>query len=150
MKTTSIALVVFSSAVLIYFSYLGYKSNTGSSPGLLNDKLAPCPKSPNCICTEFSDDASHYVQAIDYGGKSSTHIVNIIKYLGGTILIQENNYIAATFTSGIFQYVDDFEVRTDMQHRIIHLRSASRVGIFDMNKNLKRVLKFRDVYLSHD
>jgi uncharacterized protein (DUF1499 family) len=57
----------------------------------------------------------------------------------GTIHSEGNNYLAATFSSRIFRFVDDFEIRVDPALKIVHIRSASRVGRGDMGINKKRL-----------
>jgi len=63
---------------------------------------------------------------------------NTIQEMGGTIQIESDNYLAATFTSAIFKFVDDLEIRIDSTQKVIHIRSASRVGYSDMGVNKKR------------
>jgi len=144
-----ILLIVISIIIigLIYFFYLGYKSQTGTARGLVNSKLSPCSKKPNCICTEYPDDKSHFSDAIKYESVEIDSIIKAIESTGGLIIESKDNYIAATYTSGLFKYVDDFEIRIDTQNRLIHIRSASRVGHSDMGANLKRVENFKGVYL---
>jgi len=71
---------------------------------------------------------------------------DIIREMCGTIHSEGNNYIAATFSSRIFRFVDDFEIRVDPALRIIHIRSASRVGRGDMGINKKRVELFKELF----
>lgn len=139
-------------AGLVYFFYLGYKSQTGSAPGLVNKKLSPCSSKPNCICTEYTDDRSHFSNAIKYTSENKQTVFdtihNTIKETGGIIKNTQNNYIAATYTSNIFRYVDDFEIRIDYENKLIHIRSASRVGHSDLGANLKRVELFKELIAS--
>ncbi len=62
-----------------------------------------------------------------------------IRVMGGSIQVEDDNYLAATFASSIFGFVDDLEIRVDSEHKTIHLRSASRVGHGDGGVNRKRV-----------
>jgi len=144
MKTILIIILTPAIVGLIYFFYLGYKSQNGSAPGLVNSKLSPCPDKPNCICTEFADDQSHFTDAIKYQSLSLDNITNAIESTGGIISTTQNNYIAATYTSRIFKYVDDFEIRIDSENQVIHIRSASRVGHSDIGANLKRIENFKN------
>ena len=59
--------------------------------------------------------------------------------MGGSIQAEKTDYLAATFTSSIFRFVDDLEIRIDTGQEMIHLRSASRVGHSDGGVNRKRV-----------
>jgi len=66
--------------------------------------------------------------------------------MGGNIQMESNGYLAASFSSAIFGFVDDFELRIDAQQKIIHVRSASRIGKSDMGVNNKRVELFKTLY----
>jgi len=144
MKIILIILLIPVIVGLIYFFYLGHKSQTSSAPGLVNSKLAPCPDKPNCICTEFADDQSHFIDAIKSQSLDLDMITKAIESTGGIINTTQNNYIAATYTSRIFKYVDDFEIRIDRENQLIHIRSASRVGHSDMGANIKRIENFKN------
>ncbi len=156
MKLILISLFTLLFGVAAYFFYLGYKSQKGTPPGLLpdlsNSKLTPCSNKPNCICTEYPDAPSHYTEAILYDEKTPETIVQSIRTAitetGGQLFnantINKNStYISATYTSSLFKFVDDFEVRIDRNNKRIHIRSASRVGHSDMGANLKRIKAFR-------
>ena len=63
----------------------------------------------------------------------------VIREIGGSIQVEKADYLAATFTSSIFRFVDDLEIRIDTGQQLIHLRSASRVGRSDGGVNHKRL-----------
>jgi len=134
----SLILVMF-----LYFIYLSIKSQNGSPLGLINQKLSSCPNTPNCINSEFKNDSAHFVEAMPYKNKSVDEVIqileNVIQKSGGHISAKNNNYIAATYTSKLFRYVDDFEIRVDEEDKNIHFRSASRVGRSDFGANIKRI-----------
>lgn len=69
-----------------------------------------------------------------------------IQEMGGVIHNETDDYIAATFISRIFGFVDDLEIRIDQNHRALHFRSASRVGYSDGGVNRKRVELFKRLY----
>ncbi len=148
MKIIFIIVSALAIIVLAYFFYLGYKSHNAKPAGLVKNQLTPCSKKPNCICTEYPNDAAHYAEPIEYTEETTDVIIQIIKTAinktGGIIISHsetntQSPYIAANYTSAIFKYVDDFEVRIDSKNKRIHLRSASRVGHSDMGVNLKRI-----------
>ena len=66
--------------------------------------------------------------------------------MGGNIQVENDNYLAATFTSSIFRFVDDLEIRIDLDQKIIHLRSASRVGRSDGGVNRERIKRLKSLY----
>ncbi|MBF0265583.1 MAG: DUF1499 domain-containing protein [Gammaproteobacteria bacterium] len=117
----------------------------------LSNQLKPCPKKLNCINTEYSDDTDHYAKPLFFPADKATDILkqskNIILSMGGEIEKERVNYIHATFTSKIFRFVDDFEIRID---DVLHIRSASRIGSSDFGVNKERVelftLEFKKTY----
>jgi uncharacterized protein (DUF1499 family) len=120
-----------------------------SNVGLDNDKLKPCPDSPNCV-SSMSEDLSHYIEPFKYEGtpqEAMKKLLLIIKSLSRTqVIVSENNYIHAEFKSMVFRFVDDVEFYFDDQAAIIHVRSASRVGYSDFGANRKRIEKIREQF----
>ena len=60
--------------------------------------------------------------------------------------MEKTDYLAATFTSSLFRFVDDLELRIDTGQKTIHLRSASRVGHGDGGVNRKRVEQLKNSF----
>lgn len=54
-----------------------------------------------------------------------------------------SNYIHSTFTIPFFGFVDDVEFFLPEGENIIHFRSASRVGTWDIGQNKRRMKKLR-------
>jgi len=153
MKKALISVAVISMLIFATFMWLGYSSSAGNALGLAGGKLQPCPDQPNCVYSDTanSNDAEHYISALDISGHSSeaamAAIALIITELGGEISIHNDNYIAATFTSMVFRFVDDFEARLDPGQQLVHFRSASRVGKSDLGVNRKRVAALKQIFL---
>jgi len=154
MKKLLIILLALIAAIAIFFMILGFKSQTGEALGLTNNQLQKCPATPNCVTSEIKTDEAHFVTPIDTQGvttkKAMQTLTDIILKAGGEIQTSSENYIAATFSSAIFQFVDDFEIRVDAVQQKIHFRSASRVGKSDLGANLKRVIKIKETYNKRD
>ena len=121
------------------------------SPQIEQNKLAPCPDTPNCINTEYPDKVNQYQSPLSFPEQKSEQIISLAKKIiinmGGKIIEQEqtfNNsyYLHALFTSTIFRFVDDFEIRIDNINHILHIRSASRTGYSDFGVNKRRVKTF--------
>jgi uncharacterized protein (DUF1499 family) len=146
MKVIVIALITCSALFVVFLIYQGRISQTGSAAGLSNGKLIACPSSPNCICTEFPDDSTHYLAPLHLPAMEAEEVLarstTIITTMGGLITNTTDHYLAATFTSKLFRFVDDVEVRWDNDARTLHIRSASRVGHDDVGANKKRVSQF--------
>ena len=138
-----IVIAILTAAVLVRFAMLGHGSKSGEAAGLVSGALTSCPDKPNCVCSEFDEDTAHYIAPLDYSGapqeKAWGEILQIIKELDGQVVIANDDYLSATFSSSVFGFVDDVECRLEPQQKRIQIRSASRVGHSDMGVNRKRV-----------
>jgi uncharacterized protein (DUF1499 family) len=145
-----VLLLVFVVFVVVRFSMLGAESSQASAPGLVNGQLTRCPASPNCFNSEFADDTDHYTAPVTLVQKDPAVVkdaaVAAITAMGGEVTATDGPYIAATFTSKLFRFVDDFELRIDEASGEMHIRSASRVGYGDMGVNAERVAEFKEVF----
>lgn len=111
-----------------------------------SQQLKSCPDTPNCINTEYPEKTAQYVPPLVYDETRADQIMimakNTILQMGGSIIKEEPNYLSATFTSMIFRFVDDFEVRNDVNNHTLQIRSASRTGYSDFGVNKRRVEAF--------
>jgi uncharacterized protein (DUF1499 family) len=114
--------------------------------GVVDGRLTPCPGLPNCISSQ-SQDANHRVEPFQYEGSLIQAKARLLQVIEGMARVKitavEDHYIHAEFTSKIFRFVDDVEFYFDRDHKIIHVRSASRVGYSDLGVNRRRVEKIR-------
>ncbi len=125
--------------VCVLFFLLGLKSQRGIAKGLIDGKLANCPSSPNCACSESGVQPERFAKPL----KGSLEDAKIaILALGGVITAESDEYVSATFMSKIFKFVDDVELRPGPDGSV-HIRSASRVGYSDRGANQKRVSAIR-------
>lgn len=119
-----------------------------SGTGLDHKRLRPCPSSPNCVCSEFTGRASFIapVSFTESPESAWSKATATVQEMGGTMLTVDSDYLHAVFTSRIFRFKDDLELRMDRENRIIHLRSASRTGYSDFGVNRKRAEQFRNFF----
>ncbi len=122
---------------------------TGKRPsnlGVRDGKLAPCPSTPNCVCSQ-SEDAGHKIEPLTYKSTPQvafTQLKQAIESQPRTkIITQSPNYLYAEFTSAIMKFVDDVEFYLDEDAKVIHVRSASRLGQSDLGVNRKRIETIR-------
>lgn len=117
--------------------------------GIIDGKFHPCPKSPNCVSTQSTDE-KHMMKPIEYNStdnEAKEKIKNIIKSFKRTKLITETeNYLHFEFRTATFKFVDDVEFYVDVKEKLIHFRSAARLGWSDMGVNRKRMGKIRESY----
>lgn len=108
--------------------------------GVQNDRLIPCPDSPNCV-SSYETDETH---AIDPLNASVDEIEQILIGLDeANIVSSEANYLYAEFTTPIMGFVDDVEFLQDRGSGLTHVRSASRLGYSDLGANRDRIERIR-------
>lgn len=117
---------------------LSLLSQRGKAKGLVDDRLAPLPSKPNCVSSEPGTDPDKQVEPLS---TNKDGVKAAIAATGGTITSESDDYISATYTSGLMRFVDDVEFRRD--GKLWQIRSASRVGHSDMGANRKRVKAIR-------
>ena len=114
--------------------------------GVKDGKLAPCPNTPNCVCSQ-SEDAGHSIEPIAYQGNAAEAIASlkaIVQSLPRTEIIkEEGNYLYAEFTSKLMGFVDDVEFYADEAAKVVQVRSASRLGKSDLGVNRDRIETIR-------
>ncbi len=143
-KTITIA-ITLSSAILL-------TACTGTRPadiGVNNNQLTPCPESPNCVSSfEDEKDETHYIKGYSIRQAKPEASWSLLKSIiekndSAEIISADDSYIYAEFTSGIMRFVDDTEFMLDAENKLIHLRSASRLGYKDFNVNRERLEAIR-------
>lgn len=131
---------------------LGYLSKSGEANGLADGRLTRCPDTPNCVCSEYATDTDHSIEPLVFPEETTASILSRLKdtvrEMGGVMQAEKDNYFAATFASPVFGFVDDLEIRIDTDQKLIHLRSASRVGHGDGGANRKRVEWLKSLFNS--
>lgn len=113
-----------------------------TSLGLKKNQLAPCPNTPNCVCSQ-DPDPGHQIDPLTFEGAPKdafAKLKTILADTGNAEIIQETrNYIYAEFTSSLLGFVDDVEFYLDSRAKVIQVRSASRLGKSDLGANKSRV-----------
>lgn len=115
--------------------------------GVHQGKLAVCPATHNCVCSQ-ADDKMHYVAPLspadDMSGK------DVLRRLASAlhaceeaeVITQTDDYLHAECHS-VMGFVDDLEFFWSPEENVCHVRSASRLGMSDLGKNRARVEKLR-------
>ena len=150
MKTVLIKVSVLIVACMVLLLVLGVISRSAKAPGMLGGKLLKCPDTPNCVSSEKLNDAAHYIDPIIIPAAVTSDPLHALKGvivdMGGSIQAHDGDYVAAVFSSAIFGFADDLEVRVDAAENVIHIRSASRVGHGDAGVNRKRIKLLKKRY----
>lgn len=127
-------------------------SGTRPDLGVINGRLMPCPKTPNCVNSQAADE-EHYIDPIHFTGTQQEAKDRLLKILElekrAKVLTVREDYIRAEFTSVLFRFIDDVEFyfpKMQATEMVIHVRSASRVGHSDLGVNRKRIEKIRSKF----
>ncbi len=110
--------------------------------GLENGRLRDCPNSPNCVCSQTKSE-THFIAPLKFsvGSIEACGIIkdHVLEFPRVELIQQDGNYFHFVFTSGLFKFKDDVEILVDDQEKLVHFRSASRIGYGDLGANRKRV-----------
>lgn len=144
-----VMLIILATVGLYGMSFMAAKPN---NLGLAEGKLAACPDTPNCVSTQATKD-SQKMEPVAF----STPVPDTVEKIKSTIATsfsrarlaeEQEQYLRYEFTSLIFRFIDDVEFWFDDQNKLIHFRSASRVGHSDLGANRKRMSKLFGIFRS--
>jgi uncharacterized protein (DUF1499 family) len=92
-------------------------------------------------------DRRHFIQPLRYVGIAEDAQHRLLRLLNhfkrARVVTFEDNFIQAEFISAVFGFVDDVEFYFDDHKKIIHVKSASRVGFSDWGVNRRRIEKIQ-------
>jgi len=116
---------------------------------MASSRISDCPASPNCV-SSLARDRDHYVNPfpMDIAPDAAWEALKRALAAEPGIRIaeedKERGYLRAEATSRIFRFVDDVAFQLVAEERLIHVRSASRVGYWDLGVNRRRVERLRE------
>ncbi len=119
--------------------------------GLLNNRLRPCPDSPNCVSSSETDpDRQILPFKLQVEAKAAwVKIVETVAALPRTRIVSvTDNYLHAECRSAVFGFVDDLELHLLPEQQQVGVRSAARLGYYDFGVNRKRVNELRSKLIS--
>src|SRR5262249_4396332 len=117
--------------------------------GVSDGKLAGCPRSPNCVSSQ-AEDARHHAEPLAFTtspdeawGRLKAVLAAYPRTRGGE---EGDGYLHAECATFLFRFVDDVEFLLDREEKLIHFRSASRVGVGDLGTNRRRTEAIRQAF----
>jgi uncharacterized protein (DUF1499 family) len=126
--------------------FMGCAGKRPGDLGIIAGRLQPCPDSPNCVSSQSADE-EHKIDPLALESSPSealARLKEIILEMKRTSIIEEtDNYLYAEFKSAALGFVDDVEFYVDTENKVIHVRSASRIGYSDLGVNRKRIEAIR-------
>jgi uncharacterized protein (DUF1499 family) len=130
----------------IVLALLSLLSRRPAALGVTQGRLKECPNTHACVSSQASD-AARRVEAIAFDVSAEEALEGLRRAVAGLpnarIVTSGDDYLHAEFVSHVFRFVDDVEFLVDRKRRVIHCRSASRVGYYDFGANRRRVEQIR-------
>ena len=121
--------------------------HTGKEPD--EGRLSPCPRTPNCVCSQ-DEDPRHRIAPLRFEGDpdaAMAQLEEIIESMPRTrVETRSPDYLRARFKTRVLRFTDDVELLLDREARVVHVRSASRVGYSDFRANRQRVEAIREAF----
>ena len=115
--------------------------------GVRDNSLSSCPSSPNCVSSQASDER-HRIAPLAFNGDPDAAFARLKQILArrnDTAVIEERpGYLRVELRTTFF--IDDGEFLLDRAGRVIHVRSASRLGYSDLGKNRSRMEEIRRAF----
>ena len=134
---------------LLFLAIISARAKRPGNLGVVNGRLASCPSSPNCVSTEATD-VKHLIVAIAFDEAPAQAFERLKKAIVAVprlkIVTESGDYLHAEATSLVFRFVDDVEFFVDREMKVIHFRSASRVGHSDLGANRARMERIREIF----
>jgi uncharacterized protein (DUF1499 family) len=112
--------------------------------------LAVCPSRPNCV-SSLATDKSHRMPPFGFTGPvvaAQERLIGVIRLIPRSEIVKdEPGYLAVTFRSKLFGFVDEAEFAFDEKSGEINFHSGSRSGYYDFGVNRSRLQKIREFFM---
>lgn len=132
-------------SLMIAFLLSGCGGSRPPGLGVKDNRLSPCPSSPNCVSSQ-SGEERHGIGPIGFVSAPGEAMERLKKVVGGmkrAALVRETaDYLHVEFRTYL-GFVDDAEFLLDPGGKVIHVRSASRAGYWDLGVNRRRIESIR-------
>jgi uncharacterized protein (DUF1499 family) len=106
--------------------------------------LPPCPAKPNCVSSQAAD--GHHIEPFKITGDAGLAFEKLRKLLAlrsdATLVSSDDTAIRVEFRT-LLGFVDDGLFVLDAATNSIHIRSAARLGYWDLGKNRSRMEEIR-------
>ena len=108
----------------------------------IDKNINNCKLTTNCTFQDWKVDDSE---------KAFNELIQILENTPRIKIIRKSkDYIHAIATSRIMKFIDDIEIKSNSNNNVLYVKSSSRLGIYDLGVNKRRVdtLRFRliDLY----
>jgi uncharacterized protein (DUF1499 family) len=138
--------------LLMALGLLGFIGCAGERPKNLGGRegiLTPCLDSPNCVSSQAANERHRIAPLVfsDEPGAAFSRLKRILSSRSDTTIVDDlPDYLRVELRTTLF--VDDGEFLLDRTNKVIHIRSASRLGYSDLGKNRSRLEAIRSQFLA--
>lgn len=134
----SIPLIVFGLSLVAIVSTAAGAEGSESPKSVIH----PCPNKPNCVSSR-APEGPRRMDPIRYKGsveESRQRVLEIVRsFPRVAVVASSGNYLKVEVRSAIFSFIDDVEFEFDDAAKLVHFRSASRLGYYDFGVNRRRM-----------
>jgi uncharacterized protein (DUF1499 family) len=127
---------------------IGCAGERPDNPGAREGILAPCPDSPNCVSSQAANER-HRIAPLEFSSDPAAAFACLKRVLlnrSDTTIVEDSpGYLRVELRTMLF--IDDGEFLLDRTNKVIHIRSASRLGYSDFGKNRSRMEQIRNQFL---
>lgn len=109
--------------------------------------LPPCPAKPNCVSSQATDN--HHIKPFKIVDKPVSAFEKLAKLLSqrqDTKLISADAAMIKVEFRTMLGFVDDGLFVLDSGTNAVHIRSAARLGYWDLGKNRSRMEEIRQAF----
>jgi uncharacterized protein (DUF1499 family) len=142
-------IIIFTAIILCIGAAFNGEGMDGKEGDQRMKTLRPCPSSPNCVASQ-SSDPQHRMDPIPFSGPRETAQARLWKILQAMprseITKEEPGYLAVSFRSRIFGFVDESEFAFDEKSGLVHFRSGARTGYYDFGVNRSRMRRISEAF----
>ena len=143
-----LAVVVFAAGQAGWFA-----GKTPTDLGVVNGRLKPPSRTENSVSSQAGLYPGHPMKAyaeiapFKFSGEGRAAIDRIWRIVestpGARVVREEPTYLYAQFRTRWLKFVDDVEFFADEAAKVVHVRSASRIGRGDLGVNRARIEAIR-------
>lgn len=123
-------------------------ASEANQPNQFTRSLRDCPHKPNGVCTQASR-VKQRMPPLEFSGSPAQAIEQVAALLSTQprvrVIEQRATYLHAVFSSRVFRFQDDVEFLADGASGLLHFRSASRLGYYDLGVNRRRMERLTEL-----
>ncbi len=117
--------------------------------GLVDGRLHPCPKKPNCVCC-CHDEKINYIEPLPFSSKDTLDRIQAFleQHYNAQVIQKTPDYLHIVVTSSVLHLKNDLEFALNRKKGVVLVRAAARVGYSDSDANRGRIETLR-VFLAN-